>query len=106
MFTIYTQIRSVEPGRVEFDLETRFEGQVGLTITAKMGVVGSVFAGVEHIAGRLRLGLSFIPSFPYVDTLSIAFVEKPSVGIHIKPLKLGVSFSGNNNKGWFFSLSQ
>ncbi|KAJ7539396.1 hypothetical protein O6H91_11G090700 [Diphasiastrum complanatum] len=56
------------------------KASVGLGMTAKF------YGDNLIIKGKLRLGCKFVPYYPYVGELSVAFVSAPNLNLSVRPL--------------------
>lgn len=51
-----------------------------------LGLTGKLYGNNLRIEGKLRLGCKFIPYYPYLGQLTVAFVTVPILGLSVRPL--------------------
>lgn len=51
-----------------------------------LGLAGKLYGNNLRIEGKLRLGCKFVPYYPYLGQLTVAFVTVPILGLSVRPL--------------------
>ncbi|KAG6554633.1 hypothetical protein Mapa_003651 [Marchantia paleacea] len=51
-----------------------------------LGLAGKLYGNNLRVEGKLRLGLKFVPFYPYLGQLTVAFASVPVLGLSVRPL--------------------
>ncbi len=51
-----------------------------------LGLAGKLYGNNLRIEGKLQLGCKFVPYYPYLGQLTVAFVTVPILGLSVRPL--------------------
>lgn len=74
------------------DMFLEFVANVGSAKWAGLGLIPwTAFATHLHLYGRVRVGLRFCKTFPFIDRISISFVSEPQVSLAINVMGMGLS---------------